>query len=69
MRYNMACTLLLDLHDENAALDMLEPLFKGEVSKSLLIWSKTDPDLDGIRENPRFIAMTAAAEARHTAER
>jgi adenylate cyclase len=68
MRYNMACTLLQDLHDEDAALDMLDPLFKEEVSKSLLTWSKTDPDLDCIRDHPRFVAMTSAAEARHAAD-
>jgi len=27
-------------------------------------WSKTDPDLDPVRDHPRFKAMFAAAEAR-----
>jgi hypothetical protein len=26
-------------------------------------WTKTDPDLDAIRDHPRFKAMVAAAEA------
>ena len=30
----------------------------------VLHWVKTDPDLDAIRDNPRFTAMLAAAEAR-----
>ena len=64
MRYNMACTLLLDLNDPKAALDMLEPLFVSEVSESLLNWSRTDGDMDSIRNHPRYIAMVAAAEAR-----
>jgi hypothetical protein len=34
-----------------------------------LNWSRVDPDLDALRENPRFKAMNAAAEARVTAER
>ncbi|HEX4533241.1 MAG TPA: adenylate/guanylate cyclase domain-containing protein [Rhizomicrobium sp.] len=64
MRYNMACTMLLDLNDPDAALDMLEPLFRTEVSETLLNWSKNDGDIDPIRNHPRYIAMVAAAQAR-----
>ena len=63
MRYNMACILILDLHDVDAALDLLEPIYR-EVSISLLNWSKSDSDLDSIRDHPRHKAMVAAAEAR-----
>ncbi|HSM94568.1 MAG TPA: adenylate/guanylate cyclase domain-containing protein [Rhizomicrobium sp.] len=63
MRYNMACTLIVDLHDVDAALDLLEPLYR-VVSRSLLNWSASDADLDSIRDHPRYIAMVAAAEAR-----
>jgi len=63
MRYNLACILIMDLNDVDAALDLLEPLYQ-EVSLSLLNWSKSDSDLDGIRDHPRHKAMVAAAEAR-----
>ncbi|HEY7977477.1 MAG TPA: adenylate/guanylate cyclase domain-containing protein [Rhizomicrobium sp.] len=63
LRYNMACTLIVDLHDVDAALDLLEPLYR-EVSRPLLNWSASDADLDSIRNHPRYIAMVAAAEAR-----
>ncbi len=62
MRYNIACALTnADQHDR--AIDMLE--------KELLViqpeglrWFKHDPDLDPLRDNPRFKAAIAAAEAR-----
>jgi adenylate cyclase len=64
MRYNMACTVLTRLKDIDAALDLLEPLFRDMISQQLLNWSKTDPDFDSIRDNPRFKELMAAAEAR-----
>ncbi len=67
LRYNLACVLIIDLHDINSALDLLAPLFQ-EVSLSLLNWSKSDPDLDSIRDHPRYKAMVAVAEARLAAE-
>ena len=63
MRYNLACSMLMQLHDAETCLDMLEPLFK-ILSRSLLNWTKSDADLDSIREHPRFKAMNAEAEAR-----
>jgi hypothetical protein len=51
------------LHDFDAALDMLGPRFE-TMSIEVLNWVKTDPDLDPIRDHPRFKAMLAAAEAR-----
>jgi adenylate cyclase len=63
LRYNLACSLVADLHDFDAALDMLEPAFK-VMRIEALNWLKTDPDLDPVRDHPRFKAMLAAAEAR-----
>lgn len=63
MRYNFACMLVVDLHDYDAALDLLEPVF-GRMRIEVMHWVKTDPDLDAIREHPRFKAMLAAAEGR-----
>ena len=63
MRYNMACAAINDLHDVEAGLDLLEPLFE-TVPDELLTWAKNDTDLDPVREHPRFAAMMAKAEAR-----
>jgi len=63
LRYNFACSLITDLHDFDAALDMLGPRFE-TMPIEVLNWVKTDPDLDPVRDHPRFKAMLAAAEAR-----
>ena len=63
MRYNFGCMLIADLRDIDAALDMLEPGF-ARIPADALRWTKTDPDLDPIRDHPRFKAMVAAADAR-----
>jgi adenylate cyclase len=63
LRYNFACTLITNLHDVDAALDLLAPAFK-EMRTESMNWVKSDPDLDTIRDNPRFKAMLASAEAR-----
>jgi len=63
LRYNFACALITDLHDFDAALDMLRLRFE-TMPIEVLNWVKSDPDLDPIRDDPRFKAMLAAAEAR-----
>jgi len=68
MRYNFGCTMILDLQDYEGALDLFEPLFERIISQALLNWSRSDPDLDAIRDHPRFKAMMAKAEARVAAE-
>ncbi len=63
LRYNFACTLITELHDVDAALDLLAPAFE-RMRIEVVNWVKTDPDLDPVRDHPRFKAMLAAAEAR-----
>src|SRR5207253_2085392 len=63
LRYNFACSLIVDLYEFEAALDMLGPRFE-TMGIEVLNWVKSDPDLDPIRDDPRFKTMLAAAEAR-----
>ena len=63
MRYNFACGLSTYAKDSDGAIELLGPLSK-RMSIGLLNHAKADPDLDPLREDPRFIAMIAAAEAR-----
>ena len=63
MRYNFACTLVMELHEFEAAIDLLAPVFE-IMRPDALNWTRIDPDLDLIRDHPRFKALLAAAEAR-----
>jgi adenylate cyclase len=65
MRYNFACSLaiLSSLGDLEAALAMLGPVLERDTG-SLVRLAPNDPDLAGLRGDPRFQAMLAAAEAR-----
>jgi adenylate cyclase len=63
MRYNFACTLSMYLQDTDAALEILESLLD-TATGSLLDYIKDDPDLDSLHDNPRYVAMVAATEAR-----
>jgi len=63
MRYNLACTLSLDLNDVNAAIGLLTPYFHtatiGEVAHA-----EVDPDLEPLRGDGRFQALIADAKRR-----
>jgi adenylate cyclase len=63
MRYNFACALSTYLKDIDGALELLGPHL-AQVTRADLEWTKTDPDMDTLRQDPRFQAMIAAAEAR-----
>ena len=64
-RYNFACSLasLFKEPDIDAAMDLLGPVYE-TLAAGFLDHANVDPDLDTLRENPRFKAMVAAAEAR-----
>ncbi len=63
MRYNFACALSVHLKDKDAALEMLAPVF-ASITDAFLPFAIADPDLDLVRDDPRYKAMVAAAEAR-----
>lgn len=63
MRYNFACGLSVYLKDKDAALEMLESVYAA-VSDAFLPYANADPDFQFLRDDPRYKAMVAAAEAR-----
>jgi adenylate cyclase len=67
MRYNFACALSVYTKDKGAALDMLGPALE-TLTDAFLPYVKADPDLELLREEPRYKSMLAAAEARLAAE-
>jgi adenylate cyclase len=67
MRYNFTCSLAAYFKDTDAALDMLGSVLE-KPSRGTVSHAKVDPDLDTLRDHPRFKAMMEAAEARLAAE-
>ena len=62
MRYNFACALS-QAGDLDMAMDMLEP-GRTKFSRDSLSWMKKDPDLDGLRTHPRYLALVAELDAK-----
>jgi adenylate cyclase len=62
-RYNFACSLTNYLKEPEAALELLGPVFE-TMAIAWLNHAKADPDLEPLRQDPRFKAMVASAEAR-----
>jgi hypothetical protein len=63
IRYNFACDLVVHLHDPEAAIEMLRPVF-ASMSRGFLGHARVDPDLESLRADPRFQEMVSQAEAR-----
>jgi adenylate cyclase len=66
MRYNFACGFAA-LREFDTVLELMGPVLEQD-TKETVDWAKVDPDLDPLRDDPRFQAMIAAADARVTAE-
>ncbi len=64
VRYNLACSLALELGDPEAAIDAIKPFFEKIESKTIMRHLEVDPDLDPIRDDPRFQSMLAATKDR-----
>jgi adenylate cyclase len=62
MRYNFACTLARDFGDREGALNMLESTLSR--LKASIGNAEFDPDLESIRDDPRFAKMLADAKKR-----
>ena len=64
-RYNFACSLATYSKDPDidGALELLGPVFE-TMAAGFVNHAKADPDLDPLRDDPRFKAMVAAAETR-----
>ena len=62
MRYNFACGFAA-LREFDTVLDLLEPVLARDTAETVN-WTKVDPDLDPVRDHPRFRAMMARADER-----
>ena len=62
MLYNFGCGFVR-LREFDMALDVLAPVLEKDTAETVN-WAKVDPDLDAIRELPRFREMMAKADAR-----
>jgi adenylate cyclase len=64
MRYNLACALIARLEDRDRAIEVMEPFFDRVGSVTFIRHLEADPDMDSIRDEPRFKEMLAAAKGR-----
>ena len=64
MRYNLACALATDLDDPDRSMDVLEPYFKTTLGVTHIRHAEIDPDLDPLRDKPRFKQMLGEARER-----
>jgi adenylate cyclase len=62
--YNIGCAYLVLADDVDKALDMFEKFFEQLKGTTLFKHMQADPDLDRLRDLPRFKEMLAAAKAR-----
>ena len=60
--YNLGCNMV-SLHDFDKAIELLGKVM-AHAQPQNLVWFETDTTLDPIRDDPRFKALVAQAEAR-----
>jgi adenylate cyclase len=64
MRYNLGCALVTDLHDNERAVEVMAPYFERTLSTAQIRHADVDPDLDPVRNHPRFQSLMATAKDR-----
>ena len=64
VRYNVACSLTFRNSDPEGALELLEPYFERIDSPGQIRHAEIDPDMDCLRDDPRFKTMLAGAKQR-----
>ena len=64
MRYNLACTIVRQLGDVEETINTLEPFFEKLSSSTIMRHIEVDPDMDPLREHPRFKEMLASTKRR-----
>ena len=64
MRYNLACALTTNLNDPDRAIEVLEPYFRTTRGAAHIRHADVDPDLDPIRDDPRFRKLLSEAKHR-----
>ncbi|MFL6736856.1 MAG: TIR domain-containing protein [Sphingomonas sp.] len=64
VRYNVACSLTFRNSDLDGALDLLVPYFERIDSPGQIRHAEIDPDMDPLRDNPRFVSMLTVAKHR-----
>jgi adenylate cyclase len=62
--YNAACSLTFRNLDLDGALDLLEQYFDRLESPGNIHHAEIDPDMDPVRNDPRFKTMLASAKRR-----
>jgi len=63
VRYNSACLLVNTLNDVQSGIDVLEAFLERVQSKNHIKHLEADPDLNGIRTEPRFQQMLATRKS------
>jgi len=64
MSYNLACSLAQAGAPINDSLDALQPFIDGVMTAQNIRHLEADPDLNGLRDDPRYKDMVAAAKQR-----